>query len=273
MPEWADNYVKINDLTIHYYRTGGSGKPQIILLHGVMDNGLCWTPVARDLREHYDVIMTDARGHGQTGGSVEDCSYKHLAADAVGLIEALGLDQPYLFGHSLGAMTSIMLAANHPELVRAVVLEDPPLSDKAPETPASEESAFSQILEFFQEILSLKTMSPEQRVVAARKYNPLWDEVELVPWADSKVEFNPEFFQHMEGDTSWRALLPRITCPILLVTGDPEAHALVTPQIAQEAASLWQQGEIIQIPGAGHCIHRDRYSETMPQILDFLSRV
>ena len=270
MSEWPDSYIQANDLKIHYYRTGNTGKPQIILLHGVMDNGLCWTPVIRDLQERYDVIITDARGHGQTSGPVEDFSYKRLADDAATLIETLGLERPYLFGHSLGAMTSLMLAATYPNLVRAIVLEDPPFWDKAPE---ENKEPTPQMLEFFQSILSLKTMSPEQRIAAARQYNPLWDEVELGPWAASKVEFNPEVFQHLESMPPWRALLPRVTCPILLITGDNEAHALVTPQGAQEAASLWQHGEVIHIPGAGHCIHRDRYAETIPQVLDFLSRV
>ena len=71
----------------------------------------------------------------------------------------------------------------------------------------------------------------------------------------------------------WREILLRITCPTLLVTGDPASRAIVTPQAAQEALSLLPRGEVIQITGAGHCIHRDRYAETMPQIQAFLSRV
>src|SRR6185312_1878253 len=165
-----------------------------------------------------------------------------------------------------GALTAAVVAANYPTLVRAIVLEDPPLTNEVPEQPASDMFAS------FQGILSLKTMAPEQRLPAARTMNPGWDEVELAPWTDSKVEFDSEVFRHWEGHFSWRELLPRISCPILLVTGDPAAHAIVTPQIAQEAANLWQQGEVLQIQGAGHCIHRDRYAATLPQVLDFLRR-
>lgn len=272
MVEWTENYVKVNDLNIHYTRTGGTDRSQIILLHGVMDNGLCWTPVARDLQEQFDVIMTDARGHGHTGGSLEDFSYNQLAADVAGLIDALSLEKPYLFGHSMGAMTSLAVAASYPDLVRAIVLEDPPFIDK-PLNQATEDRPDESILALFQAILSLKTMSQEERLLAARKYNPLWDEVELAPWAASKVEFNPDVFQHLQGVFPWRELLPRIACPILLVTGDPEAHAIVTPQAAAETAQLWHNGEVIQIAGAGHCIHRDRYTETMPLIRGWLSRV
>ena len=86
-----------------------------------------------------------------------------------------------------------------------------------------------EVLHAFQNILSLRTMSPEERLIAARKYNPNWDEAELGPWADSEVEFDPGIFQHLQVSFLWREQLPAITCPILLVTGDPTAGAIVTP--------------------------------------------
>ena len=63
MTGWMDGYVKSNGIRIHYYRTGGD-KPPLVLNHGAMDDGLCWTRVARVLEQDYDVIMLDARGHG-----------------------------------------------------------------------------------------------------------------------------------------------------------------------------------------------------------------
>lgn len=266
MTEWFEGYVQANDLNIHYHRTGGNQKPVLILLHGVMDNGLGWIPVARDLQERFDVIMTDARGHGKTGGSVEGFSYKLLAADLLALIQALNLEQPSLFGHSMGAMTAAQAAATAPGQVRALVLEDPPFMDVAQEVG-------EEMLQFFQSILALKNLSPTERLIAARKYNPLWDEVELGPWADSKGEFNPAVFQYMERLAPWREVLPHITCPLLLVTGDPAAHAIITPEIARETVKLCPQTAVIQIAGAGHCVHRDRYAETMPGIHEFLDRV
>ncbi len=98
MSEWTEGSIKANDLNIHYHRAGGTGKPPILLLHGAMDNGLCWTPVARDLQAHFDVIMPDARGHGLTGGSLENFSYTLLADDVAALIGALGLEKPALLG-------------------------------------------------------------------------------------------------------------------------------------------------------------------------------
>jgi pimeloyl-ACP methyl ester carboxylesterase len=72
--------------------------------------------------------------------------------------------------------------------------------------------------------------------------------------------------------TPWREVISRIQCPILLITGDPEPYAIVTPEVAQEAAHLWKYGEVLHISGAGHNIHRDRYDETMTPVRAFLSR-
>jgi len=56
MTSWFSETLSVDDIQIHYYRTGGE-KPTIVLSHGVTDDGLCWTPVAMALELDYDVIM------------------------------------------------------------------------------------------------------------------------------------------------------------------------------------------------------------------------
>src|SRR5689334_11621176 len=139
MTEWKEGQINANGITIHYYRSGGDKKPSILLLHGITDSGQCWPRVAVDLEGSYDTIMTDARGHGHSGASA-DFSIALLADDAAAVIRALGLEKPYVWGHSMGAITAATLAAAYPGLVRAVVLEDPPLRDEPrfQETPDKE---------------------------------------------------------------------------------------------------------------------------------------
>src|SRR2546421_12766764 len=118
-----------NGITIYYYCTGGDKKPSILLLHGITNSGQCWPQLAHALEGSYDVIMTDARGHGHSGTSA-DFSIVLLAEDAAAVIRALGLEKPYVWGHSMGAITAATLAAAYPDLVRAIVLEDPPMRDE-----------------------------------------------------------------------------------------------------------------------------------------------
>lgn len=101
MTHWSSAVCEINGINIHYTRTGGH-KPPVIMLHGLMANGICWTSLARVLEKEYDVIMPDARGHGNS--SVPDFGYRYEdhANDVAGLINALKLPPPILLGHSMG---------------------------------------------------------------------------------------------------------------------------------------------------------------------------
>src|SRR4051812_37942665 len=125
LPHWTQNDLLINGVRLHYYRTGQADKRPLVLVHGFSDNGLCWTPTARDLESEYDVIMPDMRAHGlservQPGEKVD------MAADLAGLIRTLQLRSPVICGHSMGAMIAYQLGVRFPELTRALVLEDPP---------------------------------------------------------------------------------------------------------------------------------------------------
>ncbi len=62
---FASNTLQANGLNQHYYRSGGDQLP-LVLLHGFTDDGSCWFPVAETLAQNYDVILPDARGHGQS---------------------------------------------------------------------------------------------------------------------------------------------------------------------------------------------------------------
>ena len=110
---------------LHYYRSGGS-KPPLVLVHGITDDGLCWSPVAEVLSAEYDVIMVDLRGHGKSDAPEEGYDLVTMATELSGLITGLGLDNPVVMGHSLGAVTAMTLAGLTPHLPLAIILEDPP---------------------------------------------------------------------------------------------------------------------------------------------------
>ena len=91
--QWTENDITVNNIRIHYTRTGRGDKPPLVLLHGFSDNGKYWLPVARDLEAEYDLILPDGHGHGLSQ-RVQEGEAVDMAADLAGLIEALGLEQP-----------------------------------------------------------------------------------------------------------------------------------------------------------------------------------
>jgi len=269
MITWADGFISANGTQIHYYRTGGP-KPAMLLLHGITDDGLCWTRLARELQDQYDIVMTDARGHGKSDRLSGGLTIEMLVDDAVEVIQKLGLGRPVVFGHSMGAITAAALAAHRPDLVKAVLLEDPPLEDTAAQPLPPE-----FIEQFRQGLLALRSMTSQERFAQSMKQNPTWDSVENEPWGESKAQVDLNVMGAFDSfrEASWREIFRRIQCPGLLITGDPAKGAIVNPQVAQEAIDLWTGGQIVQVAGAGHCIHRDRYPQTLQAVSAFLSRV
>ncbi|MCD4671484.1 MAG: alpha/beta hydrolase, partial [Anaerolineaceae bacterium] len=118
--------VQHGKVRLQYYRTGGE-KPPVVFIHGYTDNGLCWSRLPLALRHVYDVILLDARGHG-ISSRPEGSTYSlaERAEDSFAAIDGLGLKRLVLIGHSMGADTAARVAADHPELIRGLVLIDPP---------------------------------------------------------------------------------------------------------------------------------------------------
>lgn len=271
MTSWSDGYVNANGMRVHYTRTGGTKTP-LILLHGITDNGLCWTRVAQALQNEYDIIMLDARGHGLSDGPTTGFSIELLTADVAALIQALQLASPFVLGHSMGAATAATLAARHPDLVRAVLLEDPPWRN-APASPPPDAPQQAGQNSWLQWLDPLRAMPLAQRITFAREEQH-WAEEELAPWAESKEQFNLAVVQR-DVDTalrvgSWRELVTQIRCPFLLITGDAQRGAIVTTQVAQEVTQLASHAQVVHIADAGHNIRRDQYEPFMTAITSFL---
>lgn len=124
MAGWTTGTCEANGINVHYLRTGGN-KPSVVLLHGLMLSGACWTPLARELEDDYDVIMPDARGHGNSNAPDQGYRYEDLATDVMSLIDELQLTAPVLLGHSMGGMTAAVAASRNPKRLRGLILADP----------------------------------------------------------------------------------------------------------------------------------------------------
>lgn len=266
---WPSGDVLANGLRLHYYRSGDGGPP-VVLAHGITDSGLCWPRVAPVLAREFDVITYDARGHGRSETPRTPFSSVEQADDLAGLIVGLGLEQPILVGHSMGASTVSVTAARHPGLMRAIVLEDPPWREAAiPQVRAA-------IGGYQQRLQEYRAMSVQELVAFGRQNRVGWDEAEFAPWAEAKHLCRTETLALMTGlGPPWQEVASAIQCPTLLLAGDPEAQAaglgaIVSAKVAQEALRLLRDGRVVHIPGAGHNIRREGFAGYMEAVLPFL---
>ena len=270
MVAWQGGDLRIDGRKIHYYRAGMRGKPTVVLLHGFTNNGPIWTPLARDLQQDYDIVALDATGHGLSDGPGPDPAPDQLRDDALAALALLELERPALIGHSMGAGTAAAVAAHLGDRIRCAVLEDPGWRDA--DAPFGTVPGAVGSPEWLAVIRTLPTLSPEERRALAREANPSWSEEDRELWIDSRVQFDLSLLDGLRRRpaTDWRDIARQITCPVLLVTADPERGALVSAAAAREAAGLLRAGQVVRIEGAGHNIRRDNYAQYRDAVLPFL---
>lgn len=112
--------IKIGDYNL-YYESHGQGDP-LLFISGLGGLGSYWYPQLRDFSEQYRVIIHDHRGTGQSDRSMMEYSVDQMAADVVGLMDALGIERTHLVGHSTGGAIGQILAIYHPKRLRSLVI-------------------------------------------------------------------------------------------------------------------------------------------------------
>jgi pimeloyl-ACP methyl ester carboxylesterase len=278
MGDWSEGDLPVGGIGVHYYRMGQPKKPPVVLLHGFSDAGLSWLRLANDLANDYDLIMLDAAGHGKSGG-VEHGFRLRAVSDVLAAIDKLELDRPALIGHSMGAATAAGAAAEASERLRGIVLEDPPWRDGPPQPVGNPNGKGSRAPlrspEWTAWMQSLKSMSDAELEALAHTERANWAEIDRTHWIIAKAQFNLAVIDEPVdlGRPPWRETVGRITCPTLLITGDPARGGIVTPETAQEATTLWRTGRVAHIPGTGHNIRRDQYEPFRDATVGFLREV
>jgi pimeloyl-ACP methyl ester carboxylesterase len=249
---YVDKVAQINQLGLHYSE-GPSNGPPLVMLHAQMLDTFSYSRVMADLAKSYHVFVVDYPGHGQTTAPTDyTMKATQIGADLSDFISHV-IGQPiFLTGNSSGGLLAMWLAANRPQQVKAVLLEDPPLfSSEYPRIKttvanrafATSYSAVTQdhpddfLLYFIDKNAAFfATQSGAaapllltQAVLAYRKVNP-GQPVELTALKNDEVEmlirgldqYDPHFGSAFY-DGTWNegfdhaAALSRIECPVLLM--------------------------------------------------------
>lgn len=109
-------------LPMHYALHGEAGE-WVLLLHGLFGSGDNLGALARTLAADFRVVAMDLRNHGRSPHA-PTMSLAEMAADAVALLDTLGIDAAHAVGHSLGGKVAMQLALNHPARLRRLVSAD-----------------------------------------------------------------------------------------------------------------------------------------------------
>lgn len=261
-------------------QAGPVDAPQLVLLHGITSSAAAnWPSIAHWSQRGWRVIALDARGHGlsprwqpqqllRAGQQLVDDVVEVLeylptpapaqnAAPTAGASEptpAAGL-KPILIGHSMGAATAAVVAAQRPDLVSALVLEDPArYGTRSPSELLRRGQARANHVN--------RTLADLPASLAALLENagtpgqPSVQEALPSLWASQQLDQSLLGTGVVAPEVEFTQLMESISLPTLLLTGDRRGEARVGAQLL---AQLMEQNPHIcgqVMPGAGHQVRR-----------------
>ena len=263
MTNWMSGVCEANGINIHYLRTGGC-KPPLVLLHGLTGSGACWIPLARALEGEYDVVMPDARGHGNSSTPLNGYRYEDHASDVVGLIQGLGLAAPVLLGHSMGGMTAAVVASQIATAIRGVILADPTFLSPQRQREVHE----SDVVEQHRRLLSL---NKDDVLAQLRVRHPHRSSEFIELLAEARLQTRIDAFDVLTPpNPEYHELVSTIYVPILLVIGD---NGVVSLETARELQNLNPRLRVEQIQDVGHGLPYDQPDRFEAVVRSFLRSV
>lgn len=117
-------HLTLEDASIHYRLDGPGGAPLLALSNSLGTTMEMWEPQLQAFAAHFRVLRYDTRGHGESRGGPGPYSIAQLGTDLVHLLDHLGIGRAHLCGLSMGGITAMWIALNHPGRVNRLVLSN-----------------------------------------------------------------------------------------------------------------------------------------------------
>lgn len=114
-----------NGVSLHVAEDGNPDGPVVLFLHGIVSCADTWNWALPELVATHRVLRLEFRGHGDSDRAEGTYGFTNCVGDAIAALEQLHAGPAVLVGHSLGGGTAAAVAQQRPDLVRAVLLEDP----------------------------------------------------------------------------------------------------------------------------------------------------
>lgn len=234
---------------------GGSGDPTV-LVHGSLMDHHNWDAVVGPLAEALQILVYDRRGYGSSSGPPRTHAVREDASDLAGLLTATELYPAHLVTHSYAGAVAVRLASERPELVRSIVMHEPPMFGLLEDDPASAPEAhrLAAAISRLREVIGNGELERAAReIVEQFAVQPgAWDRLrpEVRRSAERHVGLWAEEFADPEAVHPDRDALRNLVIPILVTSGDESPPVL--NRIARALVTQLRNGTYRQIPGVGH---------------------
>jgi non-heme chloroperoxidase len=280
--------IDVGGVSLYYERAGG-GEP-VVFSHGIPTDHRAWGSQVEAFSKSYATVAYSRRYAfpNRKEGDVTDSTVGNNAADLKGLIEKLGLGPVHLVGHSYGGFVAAFLAADHPDLVRTLVLVEPATATLLIEKPESVWQNLSLLLRSPSVALSARrfqssSLGPSLKALdSGHNEKAVQLNVDGIQDRSGALAAMPEPMRTMMLDNArtvaelgtklppFKAHVGKISCRTLVVNG--EQSALWLRRIGELTARSIPNSEAVRIQGSRHFPHMENSTEFNSKVLAFLSK-
>ncbi len=254
------------------YNIDGRGEP-VVLIGGFTMVKESWELQVAELAKHFRVITFDNRGVGETTVPKERFSIAEMAADTVGLMDALGIDSAHVVGVSMGGLIAQTLALDHPDRVKKVVLGCTTHGGRHAVQPQKE---VMQLLAKASDPSVPVEEAVRMRLPTILAERFIREEPErLEEFVRTSVQHwpTPEGAAGQMGALSVfnvKKRLGEIRCPVLVITGAEDR--MMPAENSRLLAEGIEGAEQYLVEGAGHSFFFEKPDGVNRVLIDFLSK-
>lgn len=307
---FVEKQTKLPDGTVLNYGEGPENGPPLFLIHGQMVSWEDYLKVLPELSRHFHIFAVDCHGHGESSKDPARYTAEAMGNDFVWFMENVICEPAIVSGHSSGGLLTAWLAANAPENVLGIVLEDPPFFSTEPDRREAtfawrgfevihrflNQTGETNYTRFFLENTYLQNFFGESwKPIKAYAYKYMDNNPDkplriffLPPSLNRAFDMTTGPYDLRFGDTfydgSWfenfdqAGTLSQIGCPSVLIhtswsySDDGILLAAMSGEDAQRAHQLIRGNRLISVK-SGHDFHYEKPRKFIRIMLDFLSEI
>jgi 3-oxoadipate enol-lactonase len=256
--------IKANGITINYRIDGPDDAPCLVFSNSLATSLAMWDEQAEALKDKFRVLRYDQRGHGGSDVPSGRYAYDTLLADALGLLDAIGIAKAHFAGLSMGGATALGLAEHHPDRFDRIIVCDSPCQS----TPQSSQQWEERIAVAQQkgiEALVEPTIGRWFPAEIVAKNPPHVDKVRAMIRAtpvDGFIGCAAALAAH-----DYASAVASVKCPVLFLVGEKDAPAPAMRKLSEKLPG----SRYVELPGAGHISNMDRPTEFTRAVREFLT--
>jgi esterase len=245
------------------------------MLHGLLSSHETFLPLVPLLKNDFDLLLIDQRGHGLTPPEGEDYTAERMARDIKDLLDNLQIKKVIMLGHSMGGRTALMFGGLFPEMIDRLIIEDMGIHQRQERSPERDLEKLSLARKSRVPSLIFKSKDEIFEIIS-----PLFSyakdllKTKVVKLGDNKFElkFWPDvavLYGYQGNYTDLTFALTESNFPVMFLMADPQVGSALTPKCIEHIKTHVPRAVLYPIAKSWHSIHKTHPKEFCEAVITF----